>query len=48
MLFAAALVGASAGTPVDRSDTGFNPFGIIALGAGVIVLIILLIAFRRR
>lgn len=34
--------------PVDRSDTGFNPFGIIALGVGVLVLIILLITFRRR
>jgi hypothetical protein len=34
--------------PVDRSDTGFNPFGIIAIGVGVIVLIILLITFRRR
>jgi hypothetical protein len=26
----------------------FNPFGIAALGVGVIVLIILLITFRRR
>jgi hypothetical protein len=34
--------------PVDRSDTGFNPFGIVALGVGVLVLIILLITFRRR
>ena len=29
-------------------DTGFNPFGIIAIGAGLVVLIILLITFRRR
>ena len=34
--------------PVDRSDTGFNPFGLIALGVGILVLIILLITFRRR
>jgi hypothetical protein len=27
---------------------GFNPYGIAALGAGLIVLIILLIAFRKR
>ena len=27
---------------------GFNPYGIAALGAGLIVLIILLITFRRR
>jgi hypothetical protein len=29
-------------------DVGSNPFGIAALGVGVIVLIILLITFRRR
>jgi LPXTG-motif cell wall-anchored protein len=45
VLFAATL---AAGTPVDRSDTGFNPFGIIAIGVGLIVLVILLITFRRR
>jgi hypothetical protein len=39
---------ASVKGPVDRSDTGFNPFGIIALAVGVLVLIILLITFRRR
>lgn len=42
-----ALTSAISG-PVDRSDTGFNPFGIIAIGVGVLVLIILLITFRRR
>jgi hypothetical protein len=29
-------------------ESHFNPFGIAALGVGVIVLIILLITFRRR
>jgi hypothetical protein len=29
-------------------DSHFNPFGIIALGVGVLVLVILLITFRRR
>jgi hypothetical protein len=56
MLSVAPLIGAVATVgvvsapkaPVDRSDTGFNPFGIIALGVGVVVLIILLITFRRR
>lgn len=43
-----AAVQAAVKGPVDRSDTGFNPFGIIALGVGVLVLIILLITFRRR
>jgi hypothetical protein len=32
---------------VDK-DVGSNPFGIAALGVGVIVLIILLITFRRH
>jgi hypothetical protein len=29
-------------------ESHFNPFGIAALGVGLIVLIILLITFRRR
>jgi hypothetical protein len=32
----------------DAGHNGFNPYGIAAVGAGVIVLIILLIAFRKR
>jgi hypothetical protein len=31
-----------------QRDTGVNPYGIGALVVGVIVLVILLIAFRRR
>ncbi len=48
VMSAATVVNAAVKGPVDRSDTGFNPFGIIALGVGVVVLIILLITFRRR
>ena len=29
-------------------ESHFNPFGIAALGVGVLVLVILLITFRRR
>ncbi len=29
-------------------DTGANPYGIAALAVGVILLIIVLIAFRKR
>lgn len=31
-----------------QRDVGANPFGIIALGVGFLVLVILLITFRRR
>jgi len=31
-----------------HKDTGANPYGIAALGVGVLVLVILLITFRRR
>jgi hypothetical protein len=43
--FATASSGAS--FAADK-DVGANPYGIVALGVGVLVLIILLITFRRR
>ena len=38
----------SSPTPYRPGRNGFNPYGIAALGVGVIVLIILLITFRKR
>jgi LPXTG-motif cell wall-anchored protein len=44
----ATVVGAAHFADSKGPDTGFNPFGIIAIGVGLVVLIILLITFRRR